>query len=279
MSEPNPFIDIAGKGRNEWWRYVAGIVLVFACWAGGEVLIALPVFVQEADSTGADLLLFVALLLSFAPALVGVWLAVRFLHGRPFLTLITPRKRIGWNRLAMGFGVWFAISAGASALEALLHPGRYQPNPEPLTVLPFLLVGALLIPIQAGAEELFYRGYLLQGTGLLIRHPLLLAVLNGLLFALPHAGNPETVASFAKVLLIYLLAGFFWALITLRSGTLELALGAHIANNLFTTVVANYEATAIPSRSFFVVNEIDATYQLVTLLVGMGLFYMCCKTS
>lgn len=279
MAEPNPFIEVARRGSNEWWRYIAGIVLVSACWVGGEVLIALPVFPQEADATGADLLLFVALLLSFAPALGGVWLVVRFLHGRPFLSLITPRERIGWNRLAIGFGVWFAISAGASALEALLHPGRYQPNPQPLTVLPFLLVGTLLIPIQAGAEELFYRGYLLQGMGLLIRQTLLLAALNGLLFALSHAGNPETVASFAKVLLIYLLAGFFWALITLRSGTLELALGAHIANNLFTAVVANYEATAIPSRSFFMVNEIDATYQLVTLAVGMGLVYAFCKTG
>ncbi|MGC8784850.1 MAG: CPBP family intramembrane glutamic endopeptidase [Armatimonadota bacterium] len=279
METTSPFLEIARQGRNEWWRYVAGIVLVSACWVGGEVLVALPAFVQEADSTGADLLLFVALLLSFAPALIGVWLVVRFLHGRPLITLITPRGRIGWNRLAIGFGVWFAISAGASALEALLHPGRYQPNPEPLTVLPFLLVGTLLIPIQAGAEELFYRGYLLQGMGLLIRQTLLLSALNGLLFALPHAGNPETVASFAKVLLIYLLAGFFWALITLRSGTLELALGAHIANNLFTTVVANYETTAIPSRSFFVVNEIDAIYQLAALVAGMGLFYLFCKTS
>ena len=274
MSSPNPFVEVARQGRNEWWRYVAGVLIIVVCWTGGQLVIAAPLVLGESDPTRADLLLLALLLLSFAPAMVGVWLAVRFLHGRPFLSLITPYGRISWGRLAIGFAVWFAIAGGFGLIEALLHPGRYQPNPEPLSVLPFLLLATLLIPVQAGAEELVYRGYLLQGMGLLIRHPLPAAVLNGLLFALPHASNPEVSAGFVEVLLIYFLAGFFWALITLRSGTLELALGAHTANNLFTAVVANYTTTAIPTRSFFAITEMDATYQLVTLVVGMGLFYL-----
>jgi hypothetical protein len=98
--------------------------------------------------------------------------------------------------------------------------------------------------------------------------------LNGLLFALPHATNPETTAGFVKVMLLYFLAGFFWAIITLHSGTLELALGAHVANNFFTAVVANFQETAIPSRSFFTITEMDANYQLVSLIIGTVVFYL-----
>lgn len=274
MGGPNPFLDIARQGRNQWWRYVAGVVFIFACWTGGQVVTDLPRVLNQADPARADPLQLTLLLLSFAPAVAGVWIVVRFVHGRPFRTLITPYERVEWKRIALGFGVWFAIAAVTGVVEAVLYPGRYQLNPEPLSVLPFLLVAAWLIPVQAGAEELFYRGYLLQGLGLLFRQPLLLAMLNGVLFALPHSSNPEVSGDFAKVLLIYLLAGFFWSLITLRSGTLELAIGAHTANNLFTAVVANYQTSVLPSRPFFVINVIDANYQLVTLVAGMGLFYL-----
>jgi uncharacterized protein len=272
--ETSPFLEVARQGRNEWWRYVAGIVFIFVCSMGGQVMIAVPLVLREPDPARADLLLLALLLLSFAPGMAAVALAVRFLHSRSFRTLVTPYAQVSWKRLATGFVGWFVLAAAAGLVEAVLHPGRYQPNPEPLTVLPFLVVAALLIPIQAGTEELFYRGYLLQATGLLLRHPVLLSILNGLLFALPHAANPETTAGLVKVMLLYFMAGSFWAFITLRSGTLELALGAHTANNFFTAAVANYQATAIPSRSFFTITEIDANYQLGSLLVGMGLFYL-----
>ncbi|MCS6950184.1 MAG: type II CAAX endopeptidase family protein [Armatimonadota bacterium] len=273
MNQPNPFLEVARQGRNEWWRYLAGFFIIFALLMMGQVVFALPLLLIGADRAGNELLLLTVILLSFVPGLVGVWIVVQFLHGRPFRTLITPYERIDWRRFAVGVGGWFVIAAASALIEALLYPGRYQPNPHPLSVLPFLLVAMLLIPIQAGTEELIYRGYLLQGMGLLFRQPLLLAITNGALFALPHAANPETAASFAKILLLYFLAGFFWTLITLRSGTLELAIGAHTANNLFTAIVANYQTTAIPSRSFFVIEVIDANYQLATIVVGMTLFY------
>lgn len=272
--ETSPFLEVARQGRNEWWRYVAGIGFIFVCWMGGQVIIAAPLILREPDPTRADLLLLALLLLSFAPGMVAVAAVNRFLHGRPFCTLITPHDRVEWKRITAGFVGWFVIAAATGLIEAFLHPGRYQSNPEPLTVLPFFVVAALLIPIQAGTEELIYRGYLLQGMGLLLRHPVVLSILNGLLFALPHATNPETTAGFVKVMLLYFLAGFFWAIITLHSGTLELALGAHTANNFFTAVVANFQETAIPSRSFFTITEMDANYQLVSLIVGMVVFYL-----
>ena len=57
--------------------------------------------------------------------------------------------------------------------------------------LPFVLAALLLTPLQCAAEELVFRGYVLQGLGRLLRNPLVLVVLSGLLFAIPHLLNPE----------------------------------------------------------------------------------------
>ena len=48
-------------------------------------------------------------------------------------------------------------------------------------------------------------------------------------------------------------------------GGLELALGLHVANNLYSALVANYTVSALPSESIFTVNVIDPFYGLISL--------------
>ena len=96
--ETSPFLEVARQGRNEWWRYVAGIVFIFVCWMGGQEMIAVPLVLREPDPARADLLLLALLLLSFAPGMAAVALAVRFLHGRSFRTLVTPYAQVSWKR-------------------------------------------------------------------------------------------------------------------------------------------------------------------------------------
>ena len=72
----------------------------------------------------------------------------------------------------------------------------------------------------------------------------------------------------------YFLIGAFAAVITLLDGGLELALGLHAANNLYTALVANYTVSALPSESIFTVNEIDPLYGLISLMAGMLIFYL-----
>jgi hypothetical protein len=55
---------------------------------------------------------------------------------------------------------------------------------------------------------------------------------------------------------------------------MELALGMHAANNLFAGVFANYEITALPSPSLFTVQFLDPVYSLISLIVGMIVFYV-----
>jgi membrane protease YdiL (CAAX protease family) len=55
----------------------------------------------------------------------------------------------------------------------------------------FLVVAVILVPVQSGFEEVFLRGYLLQGLMQFLRNKVVLAILTGVIFALPHLANPE----------------------------------------------------------------------------------------
>ena len=55
----------------------------------------------------------------------------------------------------------------------------------------FLVVAVILVPVQSGFEEVFLRGYLLQGLMQFLRNKVVPAILTGVIFALPHLANPE----------------------------------------------------------------------------------------
>lgn len=136
------------------------------------------------------------------------------------------------------------------------------------------LIGIVLIIIQTSTEEFFYRGYLMQGLSLLTRHPLLLILLTSILFAVPHFGNPEMQRGFIWTALTYFLWGVFFATITLKDNGLELVLGAHAANNLFSFLVVNTSDAGIPTPAFFTyTGAIDAREGLLGLLIQASLFY------
>ena len=139
---------------------------------------------------------------------------------------------------------------------------------------PFAVVVLLLTPMQTTAEELLFRGYLLQATGHLGRNFWILALVNGFLFMVPHLGNPELAASAILLPLFYLSIGAFFAFITLRDNSAELAIGAHAANNLYSALFANYTNSALQTESIFLVTELDAVYALASFWAMAILFYL-----
>ncbi len=125
-----------------------------------------------------------------------------------------------------------------------------------------------MVPIQTTAEELFYRGYLLQGMGFLTRNFLLLAIINGILFMIPHLANPEVAASPLMAIIDYTIFGFFLAYITLKSNTIELAIAGHASNNLFIAILANSEISVSPTPSLFLSSS--ATNSDIVLLFSLA---------
>jgi uncharacterized protein len=265
------FIDAARQGKNDWWRYLLGIVITLSAFAilGGIVLwiFALGVMmVRQGNIMDQQAWLDNFLLQEVSPEAVlanllphvcglgGLLLVVWLVHQRSPLSLVSVDRKIRWRRLAWGFGVWWLLLMGLDGISAIFAPETYRIGLELFNWsdwLSFLPVLLLLIPLQTTAEELLFRGYLLQGLGLLNRNPLFLYVGGGLLFALPHFGNPEMLRDGGWTGLTYFAMGVFGVLITLRDNRLELALGEHAANNLYIALISNTKDSALRTQPLF----------------------------
>jgi phytanoyl-CoA hydroxylase len=264
------YLALADAGRNAWWRYGLGILVIAASWLiGGSyaygLVLHLPLgFVTE----------FVAINASILMLLAGVLVVMPVLHGRSWRTLVTPYARIDGRRIAQGAALWVVLSLVCAFVEHLLYPGRYAWSLDLQRWLPFALAALLLTPLQCAAEELVFRGYVLQGMGRVMRSPPVLAVLSSVIFTLPHLYNPE-VAAYGLVIMAanYFVMGLFLAGIALRDGRLELAIGAHAGNNLLLALFIRYDDSVFETESVFTAGALEPVYSLLTLIFSALLFY------
>lgn len=270
---PSPatrFLELADAGAAAGWRYALGLVLIVCAWlGGGGWAYALAMHLPLGSLTE-----FVAVNASLLTLLAAVLLVVRGLHRRPWRTLLTPRPALDGRRIALGAGAWVALALLAAAVEHALYPGRMTWTLDPARWLPFVAAALLLTPLQCAAEELLFRGYLAQALGRAWRQPVAVAVASSLLFMLPHLFNPEVERyGLAWMAANYFVMGLFLASLALRDGRLELALGAHIGNNLLLALVINYEDSVFQTAAVITAAEMDPAYSLVTLLLSAVLFH------
>lgn len=285
-NKPAMFLDAVHSGLNAWWRYLVALFIILLFWLGiGSLptllLIGWIYFQRIATGSAAALATFddlpmlptfIATMLSFVFLLVGLYLAVRLVHNRKFKTLITPKAKISWLRVGQGFGFWFLLVLGVSLLESVLNPGRYQLDFQIGNWVLFAILGVLFIPIQTSAEELLFRGYLVQALGLKIRNTWVLSLASGILFGVLHLGNPEASSNIWLMTAYYVIFGIFLALITLWDGSLELVLGLHAANNLFSALFVTYPDAALRTPALFTVNFLDPLYNLLSLIGALLIF-------
>jgi uncharacterized protein len=287
------YLNIARQGKNQWWRYVCGILLSLAFFIiFGSVVsaIALVAIARVSDPasvgkfiTTPSLGRYIITNIPFIFWFLGTVIVVRGIHGRSAWGLVSGTGRLDWQRMGYGFIVWFALMIIPSVLSLWLRPGEYKFHFD-LWEWPFLFIATLVLtPIQTSCEEIFFRGYLMQGMGLITRQPLILIVSNGLLFFLPHLGNPEIAHGIVWVSLQYFSIGVFLALITLRDNRLELALGVHAANNItnifFTTTDSVMGAPALwmiqPNPTTFV----DVLALFLYMAIAYYLFFGRTRTK
>jgi uncharacterized protein len=289
------YLEAARQGKNDWWRYLVGILAVIlgALIVGTIVAMIIVGMVLALDPTispGADLgtrlQQFItgsspwALTANLMPHFVGVLIllgVVALLHQRSPLSLISAERKIRWWRIAWGFGVWLVLLLGLDGVSFAMDPASYQQAFQKIdwsAWLGFLPFALLTIPVQTSTEELFFRGYLVQGLGLLTRNSLVLYIVGGLFFAIPHFPNPEMARGGVWMALTYFLMGVFGVLITLRDNRLELALGQHAANNLYIVLISNSEDSVLKTPALVVSPPPDPQLGFWLLLLLMAIAYM-----
>ena len=117
--------------------------------------------------------------------------------------------------VALGLSVVVAAVVGGDSVRLASLDGRAVAS---------LLVVLLVVPFQASAEEYVFRGALMQLIGSWTRWAVVPVVATSLLFAAGH------LYDFWGLVSVFLF-GVIAAVMTIRTGGLEAAIGLHIANN------------------------------------------------
>lgn len=267
----NNFINLAFKGKNGAWLYVAGFVIVLVAGTAFGLPTLLVTDLKTQKPTVAAYLYIAVAMLQFVGIIVGLWFVMKFLHERPFTTLITPLSHINWRRVVQSAGLWLGITIVVELLFYGLFPEMYRFTLKIEDFLPAFLVGLLLIPIQTTAEELLCRAYLLQGIG--SRNIWVGILVSSILFGLAHGFNPEIEKVGFGIAMIYFIGvGLFFALLTVFDKTLELPMGIHAANNIYAFLVVSYPDSVLPSPSIFMLNELNFPMMIVGWLITVVIY-------
>jgi len=195
------------------------------------------------------------ILLPFAVVLPFIYLVVTRLNQRSFLSLITSRDRVDYKKILFSFFLWGTVSALMVIFDYMMSPEDYVWNFKPLTFLILLLISVVMIPLQTSMEELIFRGYLMQGFGVLFKNRWMPLLITSILFGLLHIWNPEIDKLGIHLIWYYISTGLFLGVITLMDEGIELALGFHAANNLVTALLVTASWTAFQTESLLIDNS------------------------
>ena len=191
----------------------------------------------------------------FIIGIIGVWIAVRVLHKKTLTQVVTGRKTFDYNRVVYAIWVGFLLHSALLILDVLfIHTEITFRSPSFSEYITFFLFAVVLTTYQAGFEEVFFRGYLLQGLSLIARNRVVITIVSSVLFVLPHLANPEPFEyGFAPYATSLFMFALFMTVIVLVDGGIELAIGYHALNNLWIGLIANTEVTALQTPSLLIV--------------------------
>ena len=218
---------------------------------------------------------FLFLLVPFMTGFISLLACVKWIHNREIITVFTSRIKFDWKRFIFSFLLWggvmllfFVISIFAG------YPISFNFHLE--TFIPLVLISFFILPIQTTFEEFFFRGYLFQGLGLILKKGWLSVLITGVLFGLMHGSNPEVEKIGTVLLAFYILNGIFLGVVVLMDDGLELSMGYHAVNNIFAALVVTNDWQAFHTDALF----IDKTppefglENIITLLVIQPLFLL-----
>ncbi|NOJ77282.1 CPBP family intramembrane glutamic endopeptidase [Myxococcus xanthus] len=242
----NVYLEQASRGRNQPWRYVLTAALVGLAVVLFNAPYSAFLFLAASRSgdaafrfdpvagvvEGVPFPVFAVGMLSFAVVIAALALGVRAVHKRPFSSLLGQeggfRVRPFLKAAAGAFGV-LSVAAG---VNVLMDRESFILNFDASRFFVALALVLVLTPIQAAAEELLYRGWLMQGVYRLLPRPWVAVAVSSLLFWAAHLPNPEASGTPGWSAAYYLTVGILLAWVTLRTGRLETAMGLHAGMNL-----------------------------------------------
>lgn len=282
------FLDNAKRGKNNWWRYLITIILslLIASVVAGALLgvfIVIGIFIFK-QSFNVDLIyqlleeptfLIFLVGLSFSISFIFLYLCTRFLHKKEFISLINTKNKVRWNRIAKGAGAWLIIIAAFDLVSYLIDPTGFKIsfNFQKFWILAILAL--IAFPIQASFEEVFFRGYLMQGISLIFKKPIWVLLISALTFSLLHWWNAGTVIMSISIVMSTFIIGLVLGIIVLADNGIEMAMGVHIINNIYVSVIHSSPESGLGNLpSIFISNADPYTSPIFLGLAAIILIYV-----
>lgn len=193
----------------------------------------------------------------FALPALALAIGLRVVHGRGLISLIGPPARATRHLIIATLAVATVLAVQE---PILLWMDREQGLilRDPAHWLIWLVPGLIVITIQSGTEELLYRGYLQQQLGALSPRPLVWMVLPSVYFGFGHLYNGATTGEGVLWAIWATMLGLACADLTARTGTLGAAVGLHVANNVFATVVIGEAGGPFSGLALLLYPPVDA---------------------
>lgn len=250
------YIEQGYKGKIGLWKYLPFPVMFFGLSILSIIAISLlnfdmeTIIQNEIESKGANRFL-VESLLQFVFFLVLLLVWIKYVHKQTITSLTTSRIKIDWKRIIFSFSIWAMVTIAMTLIGIYLSPDDYEFNFNLKPFLILLIISILLIPLQTSFEEYFFRGYLMQGLGIIAKNRWVPLIVTSVLFGLMHLANPEVGKLGYGIMVYYIGTGLFLGILTLMDEGLELALGFHAANNLITALLVTADWTAFQTDSIY----------------------------
>ncbi|WP_299896916.1 CPBP family intramembrane glutamic endopeptidase [uncultured Aquimarina sp.] len=261
------YIEQALKPKNEWWNYLIGLFIIFIGWQVIGVIPLIVVAFMKVDSLqefeaaaqnnfvelGIDKNLFLVLMIfSFAMGLLALLFAAKFLNRQTIRELTTSRNKTDWSRIRFSFFLVVGMSSILFLISYFTESEIYTWNFKAVPFLILFLVSVLLLPLQTSFEEYLFRGYLMQGLGVITKNRWFPLLFTSVVFGLLHGLNPE-VAKLGNVMMVfYIGTGLLLGVMTLMDDGMELALGFHAANNILAAILVTTDWSALQTDALFI---------------------------
>ena len=230
---------------HRWWKPLVELVIFGACYLLLTVLLGIVWFVALLGLRGEDAVdemfleatpldvmdpaILALVLLSLILMIPAVLVARAAMGTRPMGLLLSVTGRLRWGFLGRASLLALAVLAVVHGTLLLLEYAVVGTLPplRPVEGFPLVvLMIVLLVPLQSAAEELVFRGYLLQAVGSWLRRPVFAILLPVPLFTFAHFYELWGLLAVASIAVV---AGY----LSWRTGGLEAAIALHAANNLF----------------------------------------------
>ena len=262
-----------------WWRPISVLAVALGLYTALLIVpILCLVVIEDVHPTiapiidqvlGADSLNdpagLAVLLILIALMLPAAMLAVRLVGRRRAGTLLSVTGRLRWRLVGRAAAITTVVLSVFTGVILLMEPPtKAIPAQDLGWLVTKVILVLLIVPWQAAAEEVVFRGLLLQTVGSWLRHPAWAILLPLPLFVVGHDYDGYGMAGVAVFAAV---AGY----LTWRTGGLEAAIGLHVVNNVGAFILAlltgaDLDATSVDPLAA----ALSIAYTLITAVLILG---------